>query len=439
MTAITEVFQLQHQNQKQLEGADRISVIMLDFDGTLFPTTHQQQEGWTGDSDSNVDRYLLSMLDGVVKVLLQLSQSLSSANGAQSLFIVTNATLAHIKETTENFLHETHLLIEDWGWECVVSARDSYGSKSHFFQWKCDAFFALIKKISEEDSGKGQINLISIGDSEWERSAAFWVKSQLPSIVGAVKSVQLVPDTELCGLVEQLHFIVDKLPSWVASDFTIDVKLQVFEPSALHSMKYPESSTNPTFIYEIIASPQQFTKEIPTEIQAVPIGRRIVPPDQLCLFEACNQAVQSLIRSLRTLLLYASSAAGSRLYTAYSRRFLRDRLFQLIFVLSRDNHNKKFAACIPPSHRFEMASNVAVKEKKKESKSSYTFVDANLRCAEGLSSRDEDHGLKLAGSLVHRIASSLHIILGLAQFLGDIPPPLKRVAIEWASEVLRTT
>jgi len=72
-------------------------------------------------------------------------------------------------------------------------------------------------------------------------------------------------------------------------------------------------------------------------------------------------------------------------------------------------------------------------------KSSATKVGAALHGVDLPSVKHEDTTLKLVGSLVRRIASSLHIILGLAQFLGDVSPRLNCLAVEWACEVLRTT
>lgn len=339
------------------------SVVLLafDFDNTLFPTCYVEREGWRSFLDPNVDRVLLSMLDSLVKTLLQSARCVHPRTVSDSethaghhfdgntspthsladtvytaTYIVTNAGLAHIKETMKLFLPETHAYVDDWGWENVVSARDTCGDTCEFSEWKCATFLNLLYDcVSALDtSGDVQIDaqVISIGDGEWERSAAFWLQKAAPQIVRSVKSLQFLPNSSLFAIIQQLNYVIERLHLWIGVESSIDCCFQ-FVPSLTRGYDDAQKSPSSSASLETVDTEAQFllflesdtcaacglpsvnwlpnregNRQIDSqqsstmELGAVAVSRRVIPPSEIELYDCGSRLVDRFMFCMRVLL-----------------------------------------------------------------------------------------------------------------------------------------
>lgn len=200
------------------------TLIILDWDDTLFPTN------WVLRNDINLmtpnsrNQYIVHFqeLDRVLsKLLIKLTKY-------GKVVIITNALPEWIK-VSSIVLPNTNNIIKKLK---VVSARGMYQQfSSKMMDWKEMAFK---NEIINEFNHHGFVNVISIGDAEYEYKALISLNKWKPTIKKALKSIRFMKDPSHDLLVDQLEVIIHAIPEIVSRESHLDLRLNQYS----HVKKY---------------------------------------------------------------------------------------------------------------------------------------------------------------------------------------------------------
>ena len=174
------------------------SILIFDYDDTLFPTTFLAQHGYRLDG-SNPPPEFQKLLDAFSIVV---QKTLDSAMLHGRVVIVTNAETGWIELTARKFMPQ---LFETLAKYPLISARSNYEplGVTNPCQWKVHAFQNIIR---EHLSGQNVSNsVLSFGDSSHERDAVHHVCSRLEHI--HCKSVKFIERPDIDQLSRQ-HFLI---------------------------------------------------------------------------------------------------------------------------------------------------------------------------------------------------------------------------------------
>jgi hypothetical protein len=151
------------------------TVIFLDFDDTLFPTTWlQRAEPMPGDADN------LTLLEETALSLLD------SCDRLGALHIVTNAQEAWVMEVTRVFTPHLHNKLKTM---CIYSCLDRLG-ESEIEVRKSLAFEAITAPLRKS---VGRLNVLSIGDDMFEIEAANKLGEDFGDMIKTVKMIGRPP------------------------------------------------------------------------------------------------------------------------------------------------------------------------------------------------------------------------------------------------------
>jgi hypothetical protein len=184
------------------------TLIILDWDNTLFPTTWVTNNG-IDLRDSNVRNDNISRFTELDSVLYILLNKLSNYG---KVVIVTNALQTWVK-LSAGVLPKTAFLLNKIK---IVSARKNHQMhSSSMMDWKKLAFknefseeinHELPNIITKEILQKRILNIISIGDAEYEYRALIDLYN-LTNKPKLLKSIRLMDDPSYETLVDQLQVI----------------------------------------------------------------------------------------------------------------------------------------------------------------------------------------------------------------------------------------
>lgn len=176
------------------------TLIILDWDDTLFPTSWILENGLNVYDKNNFHRFKLyfKKLD---KILFKLLTKLSFFG---SVIIVTNALPEWISVSSK-FLLSSYPIIKNTK---IISARKIYQNKVNASDWKKHAFHDELTNITKN---KNIINIISVGDAEYEYQALINLhhshdKNKL------LKSVKLIKNPSHDALIDQLDVLHNAIP-----------------------------------------------------------------------------------------------------------------------------------------------------------------------------------------------------------------------------------
>jgi hypothetical protein len=210
------------------EGAFKISkdetVIILDWDDTLFPTSFVSYNNIKLFDPEVRNRYLLyfSELDSIVYRLLKKLSEFGK------ILIVTNAMPVWVN-VSSLVLPMTHTLLQNIK---IVSARKNYQQKSsNMMDWKKFAFRDEIKNIMTD---KNVMNIISVGDADYEYNALidlykFKQNSKL------LKSVKFITDPSLETLIDQLEVMYNSVNDVCLTRDHLDLNFNFFSKNRIYN------------------------------------------------------------------------------------------------------------------------------------------------------------------------------------------------------------
>jgi len=175
------------------------TLIILDWDNTLFPTTWVIKNNINIKDPETSNKYIVYFheLDSVLSELLIKLQKYGK------VVIVTNAMPTWIKISSA-VLPKTAYVLQKIK---VVSARKNHQATSpHMMDWKKLAF---IEEVKNEMLNKKILNIISIGDAEYEYKALIdlYNSTHLSDKQKLLKSIKFMDEPSHETLIDQLQVI----------------------------------------------------------------------------------------------------------------------------------------------------------------------------------------------------------------------------------------
>ncbi|KAJ1605806.1 apicomplexan-conserved protein [Cryptosporidium canis] len=176
------------------------TLIIVDWDDTLLPTTWLS---WNKELDLKNTNF-----GGIVRDFLKKATELGQ------VVIVTNADPRWVYETSELYLPEILYYLRVIP---ICSARQfAKGDPNDMKNWKYRAFNCVIQQFS--NSFEGIKNIISIGDSQWDRDAVFNVFENNKSVEIIPKAVKFLGSPSFEALGEEILILTSKLEEIVMTD-----------------------------------------------------------------------------------------------------------------------------------------------------------------------------------------------------------------------------
>ncbi|TRY53218.1 HAD-like domain containing protein [Cryptosporidium tyzzeri] len=188
--------------KKRIEGllGGETTLIIVDWDDTLLPTTYLSWNRQLDLKNTNFGRIVADFL----KKATELGQ----------VIIITNAEPRWVYETSELYLPEILCFLRVIP---ICSARQFTQAGSNDLKyWKYRAFNCVIQQFS--NSFQGIANIISIGDSQWDRDAVFNVFENNKNIKIIPKAVKFLGSPSFEALGEEILILTSKLEEIVMID-----------------------------------------------------------------------------------------------------------------------------------------------------------------------------------------------------------------------------
>jgi hypothetical protein len=181
------------------ESDDVQTLVIFDWDDTLFPTTWLRSEGLLDGSsvavhDNDMAEQLRTLADAVQRTLrtaLQFGKVVIVTNGQQGW---VEASCARTLPTLAEMLQEVE----------IVSARSSYEKYSQDpTEWKCFAFAHQVSILHVRSDQS--LNIVSLGDSLHEQRAVMSVCESMENCFA--KSLKFAEGPTIEQLIDQHEFV----------------------------------------------------------------------------------------------------------------------------------------------------------------------------------------------------------------------------------------
>ena len=185
-----------------MEISKKKTLIILDWDDTLFPTNWVMKNGINLMVPNSRDQYstYFNHLDRVLYPFLKKLIKLGK------VIIVTNAMTEWVNASSEVLPHTYHLLKN----VKIVSARGLYRNQTQkMMDWKIMAFRDV---VNTEFTNTNLMNVISVGDAEYEYQALIALNQEKKGIKKYLKSVKFIREPSHDTLIDQievLNFAID--------------------------------------------------------------------------------------------------------------------------------------------------------------------------------------------------------------------------------------
>ena len=168
------------------------TLIILDWDNTLFPTSWFMQNNISKQINNNIDYFI--KLDNV------LYNFFKKIRHCGKVIVITNALIEWINSSS-NVLPKTKDMLQKIK---VISARGSYQDQyPNVMEWKKMAFKAEVTH--------NNINIISVGDAYYEYNALVGLYDTQNNVL--LKSIKFVDDPDNDTLVDQIEVLQKVIPS----------------------------------------------------------------------------------------------------------------------------------------------------------------------------------------------------------------------------------
>jgi hypothetical protein len=178
------------------------TLIILDWDDTLFPTTWVNKYNIDIINKNNQILYqkFFKNLDEILEKLFRILIKCGN------VMIITNALLnwidisSKILPLTSNFIQNANVIK-------IISARGEY-SKNNFdpMEWKRLAFAKELQKLNKNIN-----NIISIGDAEYEYNALIKLYSTDTNKFKLLKTVKFIRNPDINHLIDQIKILYNSI------------------------------------------------------------------------------------------------------------------------------------------------------------------------------------------------------------------------------------
>jgi len=206
------------------------NIFIIDWDDTLFPTNWVTKNNIDITDSESCNKYKLFFieLDNI------LSNVINGLNKLGNVFIVSNASLAWVKNCLA-ILPYTNKLVNAFGIN-VISARDNYlsnNSTGSIMEWKISSFQDILVNVLNSIAGKfnekNYLNIISIGDAEYEYVALInlnsFFKINKLDINYLLKNIKFIEKPDFNILIEQLVILKKNIQTIVDILHFVDLNL----------------------------------------------------------------------------------------------------------------------------------------------------------------------------------------------------------------------
>jgi len=199
------------------------SLFVLDWDDTMLSTSWLSSKGLKLDSvviPQEVVDELHFLESGITKLL-------STCLELGKVAIVTNAESSWVELSSRKFVPRVCRFLPNVR---ILSARSSYQAQypDQVGMWKIEAYRCVFREAfgaSMRLNGKARFNVVSLGDSIYERNAMLELGKQNPGILA--KSVKFVERPTPSQLKKQLEIVLDHLDEVYSKDHEVDLMLEV--------------------------------------------------------------------------------------------------------------------------------------------------------------------------------------------------------------------
>jgi hypothetical protein len=200
---------------------------MFDFDDTIFPTSWTNKNLINLASEDSINEYKLYFLE----LDKTLSAFLLDSLNYGTIYIVTNANIKWIKSCL-NILDLSKKVIVDNNIR-IVSARDIYSQTlASPTEWKISTFRDIlsetIQKLPEKQECNTFLNIISVGDAQYEYIALLnldnYLKQNKKSVNYLLKSVKFIEKPNFDLIIDQMQIVKKNLASIVNKIGYVDLK-----------------------------------------------------------------------------------------------------------------------------------------------------------------------------------------------------------------------
>ncbi|ETV94260.1 hypothetical protein, variant 4 [Aphanomyces invadans] len=177
------------------------TVILLDWDDTLFPNTYLSKQRYSLDT---VDEPLSAQDQKLMELLMQHVASFlkSCVDSNRTVMIVTNGEADWVERSCKRFMLAIYPLVASFR---IVSARAMYESSHPVEEWKVACFTSELTKHFFGDMSGRKRHIVSIGDSHYERQAVQRMSAFLP--LAKTKSVKFIDLPSIPDMVRQLMLV----------------------------------------------------------------------------------------------------------------------------------------------------------------------------------------------------------------------------------------
>ena len=188
------------------------TLIILDWDDTLFPTSWLVKNN-LNINDINVRVKYKPYFDKLDKIIYNFIRKLSKYG---KVIIVTNAMPVWVKMSS-NVLPNTKRLLEHIR---ILSARKLYQYKYDMPKWKT---YVFRDEISREIKNNKILNIISIGDAEYEYKALVNLYNFNRKKKKILKSIKLMKNPSDRILIDQLEILDNVAINFCKTDKHLDL------------------------------------------------------------------------------------------------------------------------------------------------------------------------------------------------------------------------
>lgn len=200
LTINNKILKKQFKSHKKSKICKNNTIIFIDWDDTLFPTSRMHKLSISKERYAEIDESVCAFLD--------------KAEELGEIYIVTNAKKSWINKTAVH-LQNTQ---EKLKYIRIISAREKYKKKYEIMSWKKHAFRQIIKS-----KRSFLMNIISIGDSKYEHYALLsLLYIQDLNRIKYLKSFRISEEPTCGKLIDQLYHLRKNIKKYVMNKNHID-------------------------------------------------------------------------------------------------------------------------------------------------------------------------------------------------------------------------
>jgi len=201
--------------RKELNLDQSLSVFLLDWDDTLFPTTALTSLGPEAIED---------VVEGIDTVVAEIIESLLATPGSR-VVILTNANLSWVHHCAETFMPKVNALMS--AEDSQLTLMSAHRDRAEFSDWDTVAYEDAVRKSKSEavrplaaalqqlvtETQAQSLQVVGVGDQPHDLAAAHALRGLIGLEESFVKTVAMKPQPTAMELARQLGTLCKSLPT----------------------------------------------------------------------------------------------------------------------------------------------------------------------------------------------------------------------------------